>query len=100
MRGAWCVMRGAWSELGVRSAPRATHHSLLGGLGSQGTGARPREGEVKRGALPDLGLDPHPPAMRLDDLLADGQSRSCPLVLVAPMQPAEDAEDLLVIAWI
>src|SRR5262245_21706434 len=60
-------------------------------------GERTRQGEGEGRALARLGLDPELAAVGLDHLLADGQARPGPLVLVPAVQAAEDAEDLLVV---
>src|SRR6266568_2722364 len=52
-----------------------------------------REGELERGARAGLGLDPDPPAVALDDLLADGEADAGAGVLGAGVQPLEDDED-------
>src|SRR6516225_7614433 len=57
-----------------------------------------RQGKKERRALLWGRFDPELPSMRLDDLLADCQAGACALELVTPMQPTENAEDLLVIA--
>src|ERR1700691_4347487 len=56
-----------------------------------------RDGEVKRGALAKLGLNPDFPAALFDNALGDRQTDSRAWELAA-MQPLEDAEDLLMVA--
>src|SRR6266496_415664 len=52
-----------------------------------------REGEVELRPGAGLGLDPDPPAVTLDDLLADGEADAGAGVLGASVQPLEDDED-------
>jgi hypothetical protein len=58
-----------------------------------------RNGEVKRGALAELRLNPDFPAELLDNALRDRQTDSRAWELAA-MQPLEDPEDLFVVARI
>src|SRR5260370_35992877 len=55
-------------------------------------GQREEEGR----AASRFGFDPDAAAMSLDDLLADGQARARAVVLLAMVQAAKDAKDLLV----
>src|SRR5438093_1586472 len=58
------------------------------------------EGEVEGGALIGLGVGPDASAVALDDALHDGQADSGPLVLLGPVQPLEDAEQLVGVAHV
>src|SRR5205814_1689068 len=72
---------------------------VTGSLPRLGRGrlAAARQGEQERRPLAGRALDLDGPAVGLDDALADRQARARPLELVAAVQPAEDAEDLLVV---
>src|SRR4030095_981185 len=51
------------------------------------------QGEMKRRAMPGLGLDRDTAAVSLDDLFADGQPDACTLEFLAAMQSLKHAED-------
>src|SRR5688572_32551601 len=56
-----------------------------------------RQREAEDGALVGGILDPDPPAVPLDDLLAEGEPDTGTGVLVAPVQALEDLEDALAV---
>src|SRR5262249_43235005 len=70
-------------------AANATEHT-------QSLGAR--QSEIESRAVAQLRFDPDAAAVRLDDLLGDGQTSAGSFIFFRQVQTAEYAEDLLVIA--
>ena len=58
-----------------------------------------RQGETKRAARADVRLDPDPPAVALDDLLARGQAQAAPRMvratLAGTLEGLEDPGEVL-----
>ncbi len=60
---------------------------------------RPCEREDEDRAAVGAGLYPDPPAVTLDDALADREPEAGPLELGAGVQPSEQVEDMLARLW-
>src|SRR5271170_3859526 len=108
---AWMPSEAMWSWTGKRvscSASRARRASAA--LSStrrtsaldrfMGTPGLHGEREGEGGPLSLLRLDPDAASMTLYDLLANGKTKSCPLVLVPGVEALENDEEALVKFWV
>src|SRR5262249_57461641 len=93
--GARCSTTRAISGASSTSSSRGRGMVLV--RRRRDAGAPARQGEVEGRAAAGRRIDPQPTPVRLHDPLANGEPGAGPLVLAAPVQPPEDAEDLLVV---